>query len=348
MLITSRAQLARLSAHQVGNKTNGDDLAVSKAELEIDDDLRSRLLSYFLGSFGSEEYFQFTSTDGDFQRNPLYQLTADLFASDDQFQLRTISIAKHLYEVSVHPNIKPGDLYVARFTQVELDDQPVDVIGIFKAESQSNFLQLNKKKDGSFALDCRQGVSLDKLDKGCLIYNMDADSGYRISIVDKTSKSTEAQYWKELFLRVAPIQNHFQATKNVLDIARHFVTDQIGDEFELSKAEQVGYLKKSIDYFKSHDAFNQKEFEQEVFEDPELIKSYKKFDAGFRSQFSMDMEPIFDIAPEVVRRQARVFKSVLKLDKNFHIYIHGDRDLIERGVEKDGRKFYKIYYREEF
>ena len=27
----------------------------------------------------------------------------------------------------------------------------------------------------------------------------------------------------------------------------------------------------------------------------------------------------------------RVFKSVLKLDKNFHIYIHGDRNKIERG-----------------
>jgi hypothetical protein len=48
-----------------------------------------------------------------------------------------------------------------------------------------------------------------------------------------------------------------------------------------------------------------------------------------------------------VKKQSRVFKSVLKLDRNFHIYIHGDKDLIERGVEKDGRKYYKIYYREE-
>ena len=49
-----------------------------------------------------------------------------------------------------------------------------------------------------------------------------------------------------------------------------------------------------------------------------------------------------------MKRQARVFKSVLKLDKNFHIYIHGDRDRIERGVdERTGRKFYKIYYDEE-
>ena len=43
----------------------------------------------------------------------------------------------------------------------------------------------------------------------------------------------------------------------------------------------------------------------------------------------------------------RVYKSVLKLDRNFHIYIHGNTDLIEKGIDDDGRKYYKIYYQEE-
>ena len=51
---------------------------------------------------------------------------------------------------------------------------------------------------------------------------------------------------------------------------------------------------------------------------------------------------------QAVKKQARVFKSVLKLDKNFHIYIHGNRELIEQGVEKDGRKFYKLYFESEY
>ena len=42
-----------------------------------------------------------------------------------------------------------------------------------------------------------------------------------------------------------------------------------------------------------------------------------------------------------------MFKGVLKLDKNFHIYIHGNRELIEQGIDKDGRKFYKIYFERE-
>ncbi len=55
----------------------------------------------------------------------------------------------------------------------------------------------------------------------------------------------------------------------------------------------------------------------------------------------------FEISVQAVKKQARVFKSILKLDKNFHIYIHGDRNLIEQGEEKDGRKYNKIYYKDE-
>ena len=38
---------------------------------------------------------------------------------------------------------------------------------------------------------------------------------------------------------------------------------------------------------------------------------------------------------------------VIKLDKNLPIYVHGSRELIEQGVDEEGRKFYKIYYKEE-
>ncbi|MEZ4893945.1 MAG: hypothetical protein R2778_13135 [Saprospiraceae bacterium] len=49
-----------------------------------------------------------------------------------------------------------------------------------------------------------------------------------------------------------------------------------------------------------------------------------------------------------MRKEFKVFKSVLKLDKNFHIYVHGRRDLIERGFdEQKGKKFYKVYYENE-
>ena len=78
-----------------------------------------------------------------------------------------------------------------------------------------------------------------------------------------------------------------------------------------------------------------------------MIKSFQTYDESYRQSHEVNIEDSFEISPQAVKKQARVFKTVLKLDKNFHIYIHGNRDLIEQGVEKDGRKFYKIYFNEE-
>lgn len=348
MHLYTNAILSALSVHTIGNKTNGEGLVASRNALEMpDDELRERLLTYFLSPFTSVEYFHFTSTDDDFRLNPLFQFASDIFESGKNFHTKTVSIAKHLYEVSLHPQIKSGDLFVAYFTDLQLGGEKTEAIGIFKSESKSSVLKLTTKKDGNVEIDLTQGINLEKLDKACLIYNLDQEKGFRLSIIDRSSKSSEAQYWKDLFLRVIALNNEFQSTKNVLDVARHFVLDQIADEFEVSKADQITYLNKSINYFKNHDEFNKKEFEQEVFEDQELIKSFRKFDNSFRKQFDIENEDNFEISAEVVKKQSRVFKSVLKLDKNFHIYIHGDRELIERGVEKDGRKFYKIYYTSE-
>ena len=89
------------------------------------------------------------------------------------------------------------------------------------------------------------------------------------------------------------------------------------------------------------------EFEKEVFQHPEMIESFRSFDQSYRQENEIDVADNFEISAQAVKKQARVFKSVLKLDKNFHIYIHGNKELIERGTDPDGRKFYKIYYERE-
>ena len=49
MLITSNTTLQHVSVHQVGNKTNGEDLIISKQEMDIsDENLNERLKQFFL------------------------------------------------------------------------------------------------------------------------------------------------------------------------------------------------------------------------------------------------------------------------------------------------------------
>ena len=119
------------------------------------------------------------------------------------------------------------------------------------------------------------------------------------------------------------------------------------EDFDVSKADKIDFLNRSVDYFKKNETFDKHEFEEEVFGDSNVIESFRKFDQTYRQENEVELADSFEISAQAVKKQARVFKNVLKLDKNFHIYIHGNREMIEQGVDENGRKYYKIYYEEE-
>jgi hypothetical protein len=103
-----------------------------------------------------------------------------------------------------------------------------------------------------------------------------------------------------------------------------------------------------MDYFKTKEQFNLQEFAEEVIHHPEVVDTFMEYKKNFESAKNFEIEDEFDIHLSAVKKQQKVFKTVLKLDRNFHIYIHGRRDLIERGVdEMTGKKYYKIFYDEE-
>jgi hypothetical protein len=81
-------------------------------------------------------------------------------------------------------------------------------------------------------------------------------------------------------------------------------------------------------------------------EHPDVIQSFNQYKKDYQQEYELDLADDFSISESAVKKQSRVFKSVIKLDKNFHIYVHGNRNLIEQGADNNG-KFYKIYYEEE-
>lgn len=347
MIDYSVSTLDEVSAHRVGNKNNGEDLLISKTRLDISDKAIEELLhKYFLNQFKSEEYYNFTFTNGDFNMNPIFKYCRDIFEGISDFHLNSINIAKHLYETSNHPNIKNGDLFIAYFSRLSVDYKEVSAIGLFKSESKQSFLKL-ETDNKEFVLKNDEGMKLDKPDKGCLIINDESDKGYKVCIIDRTNRSEEALFWKDNFLMVSPRKDEYHQTTDFLDIARQFVTKALPENFEVNKSDQIDLLNRSMDYFKSRDTFDKEEFEQEVFQDESVIESFKRFDQTYRQENQIEMEDNFDINLSAVKKQNRVYKSILKLDRNFHIYIHGNKDLIVPGVEKDGRKYYKIYYETE-
>lgn len=289
--------------------------------------------------------YQFFNDVG-LDQNEIFVLCKRIFNNKDELFSQSKTFALHLYNSGNHPKIKGGELYVCYFEDVILDNQVTDAIGIFKSENKEEYLHVDVlKKKGQVHYE--EGVNISKLDKGCLVFNINEKDGYRVCITDNLNKSNEAAYWKDTFLSVSPFKNEYHQTNDFLGIAKKFVVKQLSKDFEVTKADQIEYLNRSVDYFKTHNTFNKEEFEEEVFNDKTVISSFRKFDQVYRDENSVEITDNFSISSQAVKKQARVFKSVLKLDRNFDIYIHGNSNLIERGVDEKGRKFYKIYFEEE-
>ncbi len=338
----TQVELQHIITHHVGNKLRDEKFLLSSEATTIADDTKDYLLKYFLLPIRAEEFYSF-SHSVKLDLNEVYTVAENIFSKPESFINSSQSIAKLLYEQSMHPKIREGELNIAYFSNVVLDDEKVDAIGIFKSETNVPYIKMKNLKS-NFSINHDYGFEIKGMDKGCIIFNTDQRTGYKILIVDNANKSAEAQYWKDDFLKIKPISNEFHQTNQFLGIAKNFVTKQLSKEFEVSKADQIDLLNRSVEYFKTNDKFDKRDFEKKVFQDNGIIKSFRNFDESYRKSQEIELTDSFEISPLAVKKQARGFKRVLKLDNNFRIYIHGNRELIEQGVEKDGRKFYKIYF----
>ncbi len=340
------ASLKNLIVHYVGSKNNLDPLYLSKEALSLSDENRQIVTDNFLNKFqNTAEYFSFQHPDS-LQYHEMYHYATELFANPENFEPVSAKMASHLYESSTHPKVKGGELYIGIFENLPVDSKMCKAIGLFKTENKSLFLDA-KPHDQTLKLDIKEGTEVSKIDKGCLIIYANQTEGFDILIFDNQNRGEEAVYWREKFLNVTSQKNEYHQTAQFLTLTKQYITGQMESEFQIPRTEQIDLLHKSIDYFKSKESFDIEEFQSEVFQKDDMIESFRNFGSKYSSQHQLDIAGNFDISTQAVQKQSRIYKSVLKLDKNFHIYIHGNTDLIEKGMDMDGRKYYKIYYQDE-
>ncbi len=346
MINISNARLKKMSIHYVGNKQNEEELTISKKQVSVDKSflliLEANLLARFVTA--NEEY-KFTHASA-LKFNECYVSLQELFAGETPFHKCSQILAKQLFEKSMHPKIKGGELYVCEFSDIELDGKVMDAIGIFKTEEKNGFYEVERNEE-SFLLKYTNGIELSKFSKGCLIFNTHEKQGYKAFMIDNAGKGEEAQYWRDDFLGLAQVSNEFHQTSQVMAMTKTYVTKQMSEEFEVSKTDKIDLLNRSADYFKVNPVFDKKEFEKDVLQDPGIIKSFRKYDEHYQQENDINIPDSFEMSTAAVKKQSKIFKSVLKLDYNFHVYIHGDREMIEQGADKDGRKYYKIYFDKE-
>ena len=229
-------------------------------------------------------------------------------------------------------------MFVIKFADILYNGKLCEALGVYKVENKEVFIE-NSFSGTKPELRFRRGISGRKLDKGCLI--LFTPEPYTVFTIDNVHVDTE--YWKNDFLKVKLRQDPVNNTSKLMTITKSFITESLPEQFEIEKADQIDLLNRSANYFKNKEEFTMQEFEHEVLQDKQVIDAFQSYDKG--ELFGINRG--FEISQQAVKRQAKIFKSVLKLDRNFHVYIHGNRELIERGEDETGRKFYKLYYKEE-
>ncbi len=342
----SEASIEKLITHHVGNKVKDENLILSHEYSNLkNEQTNDYVLKYFLQQFKHFEFYQFKHSV-ELAMNEVNITVGKMLHLPDTFIQESKNIAKLLYEYSEHPNIKSGELNIVRFNNAMYDGEIVDAVGIFKSESNVPYLKMHGNNH-NYEIEHEFGFELKGIDKACLIFNVDREKGYKVLVIDNTNKSSEARYWLDGFLGLIPCSDEFNNTKDVLKITKDFVTKKLTEEFDVTKTEKIDLLNRTMDYFKTNESFDKDEFEQNVFQDSNVINSFKEFDNSYREENELKKNSSFNISNHAVKKLNRAYKSVLKLDKNFHVYIHGNKDLIEKGTDSNGRKYYKIYYENE-
>ncbi len=344
MLYTEYISIKNTTLHVVGNKLNQDNVILSTNSISINPNMEKILSDYFLTPFTSEEYYQLYH-ESDLALNEVYTYISKIFDEPEQLYEQSVNLAKHLYEQSTHPKIKGGEFYTVYFKDCILDGETLDAVGLFKSENKDTFLKV-LQQNGNFNLESDKGINIKKLDKGCLIFNKERENGYVVAVVDNTNKGVEAQYWIDDFLHVRQRKDEYANTQNFMSLAKNFVVKELPKEFEVSKADQIDLLNKSLHFFKEKDTFDIDDFANEVISQPEIIEKFYQYKQEYENQSDVVIDNQFAISEAARKKQQRSYKRVINLDKKIQIIISGNRQNIEQGEDERG-KFYKVYYNNE-
>lgn len=345
MINLFNAQIESISIHRVGNKSRNESMFLSQNTTKLNDELSPLLIEFFLKPFREKEenYYQFAH-EIDLEYNTIYNLASEVFNVPTTAHEISKKITTHLYEQSNHPHIKNGEVYIVHFSNVVINKEKVDVLGIFKSELQTDFLQFEEKMS-DLEINLLQGVNLNKLDKGCLIFNYKKEEGYKILTID--SNRYDARYWLEHFLNVDVFQDENFITKKYLKFCQDFAKDVILPAED--KKEEIMFMNKSVNYFAKNDDFEETKFLNEVLDNPEFIPEFKNYKTDKGQKYSIEDVTQFPIANAAVTDARKKIKSVINLDTNVQIkldFINSEsaEKFVEKGWDEEKQMFYYLVY----
>lgn len=345
MINLFNTHIESLSIHRVGNKSRNESIFLSENPYGLNDEIVPILKEYFFKSFREKEenYFQFAH-EVDLEYNDMFNLATEIFENPSAIHEVSKKITKHLFEQSNHPHIKNGEVYVTYLTNVSIDNNLVDAIGVFKSELRTDFLQF-EEKGSNLEMILQEGINLNKLDKGCLIFNHKKEEGYKILTID--SNRYDARYWLEHFLSVDAFQDENFMTKKYLKFCQEFAKEVVFPAED--KKQEVMFMNRAVNHFAKNDNFEETAFLNEVMDNPDLIPEFKSYKADRGEKYSIEDVTSFPIANAAVSDARKSIKNVINLDTHIQIKLdfinpESAEKFVEKGWDEEKQMYYYLVY----
>ena len=346
MLSFEHTRIAKMAITWSGNLSRNEGIVVPKTMLvPVTDYAEEILIHTFIKPFAKDAAFFYFADEEDVSHNAVYQSCVSIFENPDNLSEQAAVLTERLYQRSNVPKITGGEVFVVLFNDLMLFDESVNAIGIFKTISKDPFLKVERTTE-SFTLQIGEGIATGKIALGALIFGVDEAEGFRLVMKDAVSKKDDVPMWQQ-FLGVEPIEDNYFLTQQYMALANEFI-DHSKHQFGFNKADTADLQNRSALYFKENDLFDDQDFKKTLFADEEQQTAFEEFKTETVEAKGISLDGQFDISKQAVRKSANIFKSVIKLDENFNIYVRGRRDLIERGFDEEkGKSFYKVYFDQE-
>ncbi|MAR89445.1 MAG: hypothetical protein CML06_00990 [Pseudomonadales bacterium] len=331
--------------HRVGNKSRNEDLHLSEKSLKPDAELESALLKYFFHPFYKDNTVHEFFHEEDISLNEMLKHIDNMQSGDLSFLSGSKKISKLLYRITTHPNILTGELFISVINGVKFKSRKRKILGIFKSERKSNFIELDSDPKNIKA-NVVTGLDLENLDKGALIF---LDSK-KPTLLVYNSRGIDSHYWNNSFLGCRPINDDDLKTKHCLDACLNF-TKKIADQFE-SKNDVIKFNNKFTEYFQEAGNFDPSEFAQRTGLNNEQEQALYSHLDNYQNNHAINFKNGFKISEDRLKKLDKRLQSTIKLDTHIELKIDIKSQLPEKNIEKGFDKkrnmhFYKIYFNEE-
>ena len=322
---------------RVGNKSNDDGVSFSDSLCQMDG-VEQDLLKLISASFKFDDWKQFYYIDG-LELNPTYRFVTKIFDDNSNMVKQANNLARHLYEQSIHPNIKIGEFYVVLLEGCEIDGEETSAIGLFKSEVMETVLTVKMEKN-RLVLSPEMGMSLKKLEKGCIVFNVDKENGYKVAVVDNTSSKTDAHYWADNFLHVKDCDDDYHQTMRLMDMVTSFV-QQVKEESEVESAIMA---KKASDLLKNEETVRVDELADKLFDSDEEKEAFETFRHGYEEEYGQFEEEV-NVMPKAASWKPVTRMNVLRLGNDFEVKVLNPNAEIEKGVDEvSGKEYCTLYF----